>query len=202
VAKVKYKEMNPDLEYDLENIENRQIIYTDPTASVATAKIQPEEPVYPEEGERLFHSQMWVNGTQFHFIVDNDSHKNLISTKVIKKLGLLITPHPQPYNIGWLHQGQDLHVIQWCRLSYGIQPFKDEVVCDVSPLNVCDVVLGQPYMWKPHAIYESRPHSVIITLGGQLYRIPEVVLTIVPPKQCFKVISHTKKIILFTICSK
>jgi hypothetical protein len=117
-------------------------------------------------------------------------------------LGLSTTPHPQPYNIGWLRQGRDLCVSQQCRLSYDIQPFKDEVLCDVSPLDVCDVLLGQPYMWKRHAIYESRPHSVIVTLGGHLYRIPEVVPTTVPPKQCRKVVSHTTKFSFFTICSK
>jgi hypothetical protein len=57
-------------------------------------------------------------------------------------------------------------------------------------------------MWKRHVVYESRPHSVIVTLGGHLYRIPEVVPTIVPPKQCRKVVSHTTKFIFFTICSK
>jgi hypothetical protein len=57
-------------------------------------------------------------------------------------------------------------------------------------------------MWKRHAIYESRPRSVIITLGGHLYRIPEVVPTTVPPKQCRKVVSHTTKFIFSTICSK
>jgi hypothetical protein len=57
-------------------------------------------------------------------------------------------------------------------------------------------------MWKCHVIYESRPCSVIVTLGGHLYRIPEVVPTIVPPKQCRKVVSHTTKFIFFTICSK
>ena len=72
-------------------------------------------------------------------------------------------------------------------------------MCDVSPL---DVVLGQSYMWKRHDIYESRPCSVIINLVVQLYRIPEVVLTISPPKQCRKVISHTEKFILFTVCLK
>jgi hypothetical protein len=75
-------------------------------------------------------------------------------------------------------------------------------VCDTAPLDICDVVLGQPYMWRRHFVYESRPHSVIITLGGHLYRIPEVVPTIAPPKQHRKVISHTTKFILFTICSK
>jgi hypothetical protein len=61
-------------------------------------------------------------------------------------------------------------------LPYDIKPFKDEVLCDISPLEVCDVILGQPYLWKHHVVYESRPRSVIITLGRQLYRIPEVAL--------------------------
>jgi hypothetical protein len=51
-------------------------------------------------------------------------------------------------------------------------------------------------------MYESRPHSVIVTLGGHLYRIPEVVPTIVPLKQCRKLVSHTTKFSFFTICSK
>jgi hypothetical protein len=64
-----------------------------------------------------------------------------------------------------LHQGRDLRVNQQCHLSYGIHPFKDEVLCDVSPLDVCDIFLGQPYMWKRHVVYESRTRSVIITPG-------------------------------------
>jgi hypothetical protein len=202
VAEIKDKEPNPDSESDSENTGKRQIIDADPTAIVATAAIQPEEPTDPEEGEHLFHSQMWVKGTPLHFIVDSGSQKNLISAEVVKQLGLSTTPHPQPYSIGWLRQGRDLRVSQQCRLSYGIQPFKDEVLCDVAPLDVCDVLLGQTYMWKHHAIYESRPRSVIITLGGHLYRIPEVVPTIAPPKQCCKVVSHTRKFIFSTICSK
>jgi hypothetical protein len=144
---------------------------------------------------------MWVKGTPLHFIVDNNNQKNLISAKVVKQLGLSTTPHLQPYNIGWLHQGQDLCVSQQCRMSYGIHSFKDEVVCDISPLDVCDVVLGQPYMWKLHVVYESRPRSVIITLGGRLYRIPEVFLTSAPPKQHHKVISHTTTFIFLIVCS-
>jgi hypothetical protein len=57
---------------------------------------------------------MWVKGNPLHFIIDSESQKNLISAEVIKQLGLSTTPHPQPYNIGWLHQGWDLHVNQHC----------------------------------------------------------------------------------------
>jgi hypothetical protein len=57
-------------------------------------------------------------------------------------------------------------------------------------------------MWRRHVVYESRPRSVIVTLGGHLYKILEVVPTIVPPKKCRKVVSHTAKFNFFTICSK
>jgi hypothetical protein len=89
----------------LKNIGKRQIIDVELTAIVVTATIQLEEPKNPKEGERLFHSQMWVKGTPLHFIFDSRSKKNLISTEVIKQLGLWTTPHPQPYNIGGLRQG-------------------------------------------------------------------------------------------------
>jgi hypothetical protein len=40
---------NPNLEFDPLNIENRQIIDTDPTATFMTTKIQLEEPIDPKE---------------------------------------------------------------------------------------------------------------------------------------------------------
>jgi hypothetical protein len=112
VAEIKDKDPNPDSESDYENTGKRQIIDADPTAIVATATIQPEESTDPKEGEHLFHSQMWVKGTPLHFIVDSRSQKNLISTEVVKQLGLSTKPHLQPYSIGWLHQGRDICVIQ------------------------------------------------------------------------------------------
>jgi hypothetical protein len=79
----------------------------------------------------------------------------------------------------------------------------DEVLCDIAPFDVSDVLLGQPYLWKQHAVYESRPHAVIITLGNKWYRIPEIVLpttiSLVIEKQCSKLISKTRKFVFLMI---
>ena len=79
----------------------------------------------------------------------------------------------------------------------------DKVLCDISPLDVCDVLLGQPYLWKRHAVYESRPRVVIVTLGNKLYRIPEVpspaAISLVNAKQCSKPISETGKFVFLMI---
>jgi hypothetical protein len=84
VVEIKEKDPNPNSEFDSENNGRRQIIDANPTATVATTTIQPEEPTNPEEGEHLFHSHMWAKGTPLHFIVDIRSQNNLISLEVIK----------------------------------------------------------------------------------------------------------------------
>jgi hypothetical protein len=94
VVELKDKETNLNLDPDLENNKRRQIIDVEPTIIVATTTIQPDED--HEEGEQLFHSQMWVKGTPLHFIGDSGIQKNIISLEVVKQLDFSTTPHPQP----------------------------------------------------------------------------------------------------------
>jgi hypothetical protein len=79
VAEVKYSESDANSDFEIEPERGRWIIDVEPSYTVSTTKLHPGEPDKPEEGERLFHSQMWVKGTLLHFIVDSDSQKNLIS---------------------------------------------------------------------------------------------------------------------------
>jgi hypothetical protein len=79
---------NSESEPDKGNDRGKQIIDAEPNATIATTKIQKEEPKDPEEAERLFHSKMWVKGSPLQFIVDSRSQKNLISVEVVKWLGL------------------------------------------------------------------------------------------------------------------
>ena len=103
---------NLESEPDKGNDKGKQIIDVDPSAIVATTKLQREDPKDPEEGEHLFHSQMWVKGSPLQFLVDIGSQKNLISVEVLKRLVLPIIAHLQLYTIEWLHLGRDLCVRQ------------------------------------------------------------------------------------------
>ena len=79
-------------------------------------------------------------------------------------------------------------------------------MCDVAHLDVLDVLLGQPYLWMGHAINEFSPRVVIINLGNNLYRIPEVVpppvISLTTAKQCSKIVSQTRKFISLTTRSQ
>ena len=68
-----------ELEPNKRNDKGKEIIDVEPNANVATTKIHKNDTDDPEEGERFFHSQMWVKGSSLQFIVDSGSQKNLIS---------------------------------------------------------------------------------------------------------------------------
>jgi len=109
VAELKVSESDACSDFDSKpdkgNEEGKQNIDAKPNTTVATTKIQKEEPKDPNEEDHLFHSQMWVKGSPPQFIIDNGSQKNLILVEVVKWLGLPTTTHPQLYIIGCLHQG-------------------------------------------------------------------------------------------------
>jgi hypothetical protein len=63
VAEVKASESDAGFNSELEPERGIWIIDVEPSATVATTKLQPGEPNEPKEGEQLFHSQMWVKGT-------------------------------------------------------------------------------------------------------------------------------------------
>jgi hypothetical protein len=102
MAKVKDSESYVGFDSESKPKKGRQIIGKEPSAIVATTKVHPDEPDEAEEGENLFHSQMWVKGTLLHFIIDNGSHKKFISTEVIKQLDITISPHLQSSTFVWL----------------------------------------------------------------------------------------------------
>ena len=91
----------------METPKNGSIIGADPYATITTMKVVPHE-----DEERLFHSQMWVDGKHLHFIVDSGSQKNLISMEIVKSLSLKMTRHPQPYSMIWVNEGKDIQINQ------------------------------------------------------------------------------------------
>ena len=79
----------------------------------------------------------------------------------------------------------------------------DEVLCDIAPLDVCDVLLGKPYLWKCYAMYHSTPHIIISTFGNTLYKIMEVAfptnISLISSKNCSKNNSQTRIFVFFMI---
>lgn len=90
------------LELDKGNDKRKHIIDVEPSAIIATIKMNKIEPEDLEEWECLFHFQIWVRGSLLQFVVNSGSQYNLILVELMKRLGLPTTPHLQSYTIGWI----------------------------------------------------------------------------------------------------
>jgi hypothetical protein len=73
VVELKESESKADSDSESNEKGGKRIIDVEPSATVTTTKVQPSELEELEEGECLFHSQMWVKGAPLHFIVDSGS---------------------------------------------------------------------------------------------------------------------------------
>eukprot|EP00253_Pinus_taeda_P007128 PITA_07128 len=103
-------------------------------------------------------------------ILDNGSQKNLVSQDLVARMCLPTTPHPHPYQLGWVRKdGPRLTISQCCAVTFAIGPFRDTVVCDVSPLDCADLLLGIPYQEARHAVYHATNHQYHLQHDGHTY---------------------------------
>ena len=56
----------------------------------------------PAQRRNLFRTMCKVKGKCCKLIIDNGSTNNLVSTKMVEKLGLNKIAHPTPYKVSWL----------------------------------------------------------------------------------------------------
>lgn len=106
---------------------------------------------------KLFHVNIHVKKTKIDALFDSGSHENLIAANLVKKLGLEVRDHPNPYPLGWVHKDAELKVIKQCKIRFASSvDFIHEVDLDVVPLDVCGVVFGIPYMYMHDAIFMRR----------------------------------------------
>ncbi|RZB52047.1 Agamous-like MADS-box protein AGL29 [Glycine soja] len=69
---------------------------------------------------------------------------NCCSTRLVSKLSLAITPHPKPYKLQWLNEQGEMIVNQQVKVSFSIGTYKDEVICDVVPMEAGHLLFGRP----------------------------------------------------------
>jgi len=98
-----------------------------------------------EDNERkrleLFHIRVISKNQKIDTLFDSGSQVNLISETIVKKLGLLPTPHKNPYPLGWVCDKAKLQVTRQCKLRFAIgSTFVDEVEIDIIPLDICGIV--------------------------------------------------------------
>jgi hypothetical protein len=140
-------------------------------------------------------------------LFDPGSQVNFVSEALVKKMGLKTKPHPKPYPLGWVCDKAKLNVTKQCRVRFSISSkLINEVDLDVVSLDICGIVLGNPYIYDRKAIFFRHEKKYHLTKGGVEYIVRShnmrVNTTLVSAGQMKRLINTSKKYVLMVIREK
>jgi hypothetical protein len=141
-----------DMEEDIAEdatTEDGDILSSEETAafrSIIMHRVLSTQLQQPEKLQRhnLFLTFFIINNRRARVITDGGSCNNLVSSDLVKKLGLTTCPHPHPYHLMWFNDAGKAKVIHTCRVSFSIGSYGSSVDCDVVPMEACSILLGRP----------------------------------------------------------
>ena len=94
----------------------------------------------------IFHTIIQSGDKKCKFVIDGGSSMNVISKDAVKLLNLKIEPHPNPFRVAWVND-YTLFIAQRCLISIQMGDYKDEIYCNVLPMDVAHVLLGRPWLY-------------------------------------------------------
>ncbi|GKA94506.1 putative nucleotidyltransferase, ribonuclease H [Tanacetum coccineum] len=136
----------------------------------------------------IFQSTCTISGKVCTFVCDSGSCDNLIAAEAVQKLGLKTISHPKPYKLQWLKKGGEVTVPKHVHVLFSVgNTYKDNVWCDVVPMDACHLLLGKPWD-KPtgtlltHSQFEDELEmgdDVFVLIGKEVAedsKIPEAMI--------------------------
>ena len=115
--------------------------------------------VEPPQRKTLFRTVCKVQGKCCQMIVDSGSTDNFVSTEVVEKLKLKTLKHPTPYKVSWLKKGHQLLLSEQCEVEFQVGKYKNKIVCDVMPMDVCHILLGRPWQYDRAAMHDGKRNT-------------------------------------------
>jgi len=100
-------------------------------------------------------------------IVDGGNCKNMVSEALVKKLGLRRYKVRTPYKMSWFKKGDEISVRYCCLVPIQLKGYKDEVWCNVVPMDACHVLLGRPWQYDRQAIHDGRQNTYTFVKSGR-----------------------------------
>ncbi|RDY08469.1 hypothetical protein CR513_07313, partial [Mucuna pruriens] len=63
--------------------------------------------------------------------------------------------HPKPYKLQWLNSEGEIVVAKHVSLAFIMGQYKDEVLCDVVPMEAAHILFGRPWQYDRKVIHDG-----------------------------------------------
>ncbi|WP_232316927.1 retropepsin-like aspartic protease, partial [Candidatus Burkholderia verschuerenii] len=140
----------------------------------------PKEDEDHVQRNNIFHSRCLINEKVCLLIIDGGSCTNIASTYLVSQMKLPTTKHPQPYKLQWLNHSGEAKVVKQVLVSLSIGKFKDNLLCDVMPMEASHLLLGRPWIYDNDATYYGRTNRYSLLVNDR-----KIVFTPLSPSQVY-----------------
>jgi hypothetical protein len=103
--------------------------------------------------------------------VDNGSKDNLVSIEMVEKMELETITHLSPYKVSWLQKGNQVTITKQCLVEFKIGGYRDEILCDVIPMDVYHLLLGRPWKYDIKKIHDGRKNTYTLENNGRTHML-------------------------------
>jgi hypothetical protein len=129
----------------------------------------------PKESEdwrrsNIFHTYVKCGSTNCKVIIDSGSCINAVSSSLVTRLGVKLIPHPNPYKVSWVDTSS-IDIKERCLLPIQFMSYKDEIWCDVIPMDVGHVILGRLWLYDLDVTIYGRTNSCSFTFKGKKIKL-------------------------------
>jgi hypothetical protein len=104
-------------------------------------------------------------------IIDSGITDKLVSMEMVEKLELETTTHLKPYKVSWLQKGHQVMVTKQFLVEFKIGGYRDEIICDVIPMDVCHILLGIPWQFDRNVIHDGRKNTYTLEKNGRTHML-------------------------------
>lgn len=104
-------------------------------------------------------------------VIDSSGTDNIGSIEMVDKLKLEKTIDPTSYKVSWLQKGHQIILTEQCKVEIQIGTYKDVILCDVMPMDVCHILLGRPWQFDQKAIHDGRRNTYTIEKDGKKHTL-------------------------------
>ncbi|XP_074298843.1 uncharacterized protein LOC141629799 [Silene latifolia] len=124
-------------------------------------------PIETEQRSQIFHTKCQVKDKWCSSIIDGGSCTNVASNEMVEKLKLPTTPHPKPYALHWLDDGNKVTITKQVRVTLTMGSYNDDILCDVVPMDACNVLLGRPWQYDRDVVHRGRSNEYELVSKGK-----------------------------------
>jgi len=82
---------------------------------------------------------------------------------MVEKLNLQLVPHPKPYKLQWINEDGELTIDKRVKVTFSEGNYKDEILCDVIPMEACHILLGRPWQFYKKALHNGLTNEITFT---------------------------------------